>query len=473
MIFIALIHGPHAVKKQGRELLVILRYDEFFSGLAAQERIPAAVGLQVVLVHDIDPVPVAELVQGALVGIVGGADGVDVVALHGQNIQKQLVPVRHPPAYRAEVVAVHAVEDQAFSVQKENAVLDLNPAEADLLTDDFRDGTRRVQDLKHDLIKVRRCGRPEKRMIKTEGAGAFLRGLGNGGLGGGKLLPVMQQAHAQAAAAAGGGGELQLAGSEVVVQQRKHGEVRDGGLRDHIQENAAEDTGEAIEVLILEPAAGRPFPDPDGQAVFPVAERVGQTEIGGREAVLAVADVHSVQPESKAALHALQRDADLLAAEMLRQAEGADIVGDRVKNLRHLAGLEFFLGIPGILGVHVGRNVIPFHLDMGGDPDAVPAGEVTVRLPEAVRGGRGIAGIAETPDAVQGHAQPALARGELRGVSIGDKVRVGGQAPVGEHGGVFHDGFIVKCFHKSSFKKARPGGGPDFTDSGELISPRR
>ena len=36
------------------------------------------------------------------------------------------------------------------------------------------------------------------------------------------------------------------------------------------------------------------------------------------------------------------------------QAEGADVVGDRVEDLGHLAGLQFFLGVPGILGVHIG-----------------------------------------------------------------------------------------------------------------------
>ena len=98
VVLVALVHGAHAVKEQGCKLLVVLRHDEFGARLAAQKRIPAAVGLHVVLVHDVDPVTVAELVQSALIGIVRGADGVDVVALHGEDIQKQFLPVRYPAA---------------------------------------------------------------------------------------------------------------------------------------------------------------------------------------------------------------------------------------------------------------------------------------------------------------------------------------------------------------------------------------
>ena len=109
--------------------------------------------------------------------------------------------------------------------------------------------------------------------------------------------------------------------------------------------------------------------------------------------------------------------------------------------------LQLFLRVPGILGIHVGWDVVALHLDVSGDPDAVPAGEIVTRLPEAVRRGSGIAGITEAPDPVQRHPEPALARGQLRGIPVGDEIRVSGEASVGKDRGIFHNGFKIKCFH--------------------------
>ena len=129
------------------------------------------------------------------------------------------------------------------------------------------------------------------------------------------------------------------AGFEILGEHRDDGKVRDGGLRQGIEEDAAKDAGEADEVLVLKPGAGGEAEDPHGQDVLAVFECVGERKIRGGEAVLTVADVAAVEPEGKAALHALEGDAHRVVPEALGQGEGGHIVHDGVKVRRHLAGL--------------------------------------------------------------------------------------------------------------------------------------
>ena len=69
-----------------------------------------AVGLHVRLADDVEAVLRAHLQKPGGVGVVAGADGVDVVALHQGQVQKGLLPADGIPGHRVAVVAVDPPE---------------------------------------------------------------------------------------------------------------------------------------------------------------------------------------------------------------------------------------------------------------------------------------------------------------------------------------------------------------------------
>ena len=66
-----------------------------------------------------------------------GAHGVDVIALHGQQIAANIIRRDGPPTLRAEIMAVNALEHNALSVQAHQAIFQFKAAEAHVLPDDL------------------------------------------------------------------------------------------------------------------------------------------------------------------------------------------------------------------------------------------------------------------------------------------------------------------------------------------------
>ena len=131
MVFIPMIAGADAVVHHLLPLCLIVRHHKGHILFPFQIRIPCAVGLQITLRDQIQAVAVAQLIEPLVVGIMGGADRIDVVPFHGHHILQKLL-VRHMPSrYGAEIVAVRALEYNALSVQEHTAVFHLKLAETD------------------------------------------------------------------------------------------------------------------------------------------------------------------------------------------------------------------------------------------------------------------------------------------------------------------------------------------------------
>ena len=116
MILVALVDGLDTVQKQGLKLAVVLRDDALVRVPLIPGQSPGAVSLHVGLVDHIQAVAVAEGVERRIVGVVAGTDGVDVMALHGDDVALKLCMIRHASGAGVEVVAVDALEDDALAV---------------------------------------------------------------------------------------------------------------------------------------------------------------------------------------------------------------------------------------------------------------------------------------------------------------------------------------------------------------------
>mmetsp|Transcript_136620 Transcript_136620/g.237200 ORF Transcript_136620/g.237200 Transcript_136620/m.237200 type:complete len:403 (+) Transcript_136620:1523-2731(+) len=86
----------------------------------------AAVGLQVGLIHHVQAVLVAKLVPQRVGGIVGAADGIEVMLLHDEDVLDHTLPADHVPRVWVMLMPVHPPDRQRDPVDVDDVVLHLH-----------------------------------------------------------------------------------------------------------------------------------------------------------------------------------------------------------------------------------------------------------------------------------------------------------------------------------------------------------
>ena len=93
--------------------------------------------LQIVLRNHIDAIFVTKPVQIRGIRIVRGADGIDVVPLHGQDVLQHLFLRRRSAMITGKLMPVDSVKNQPLSIQTNQAVLDFDSPKSHFLPNDF------------------------------------------------------------------------------------------------------------------------------------------------------------------------------------------------------------------------------------------------------------------------------------------------------------------------------------------------
>ena len=203
-----------------------------------------------------------------------------------------------------------------------------------------------------------------------------------------------------------------------------------------IQEHGAEYAGKPEKILVLNPGGAGALIHLHAKPVVLLPHIGGQVEIRGGKAVLGVADKMSVQPEIKGLLHALEADADLLAAQSRLQVEHPDIAAHGTVLPVDFRGTQFGAAIPGIQGVDILDLPVSLQFHVSGDLNGPEAGAVKVLPPEILRPGCGLWTPGKAPHAVQRLAQGSFALKKLLHGRIADMVGVGVQTAVLKDRGV-------------------------------------
>ena len=118
---------------------------------------PSCVGLHVVFRHQIQAQFITEAVEGRGIRIMTGADSVDIVLLHQNEVPAGDLCRDSPAAVAGKFVPVHAAENDPLPVQAHQPVLQLKSAETDPLADD----------LQKDLLKSRPSNPRRSRSSQT------------------------------------------------------------------------------------------------------------------------------------------------------------------------------------------------------------------------------------------------------------------------------------------------------------------
>ena len=209
------------------------------------------------------------------------------------------------------------------------------------------------------------------------------------------------------------------------------------------EHDAAENSAEAPEILILQPRAGGVMVNLHGDGVRSRMDEFGDVEARGREDVLGVADDLTVDPAEEGGLHALEGQHDPVARFALRELEGAVVAAGGIVLLRHFGIGERLVAVPGIEHVGIPRNVIALKLKMSGNLNLRPAGMVAVVPPEALGKAAEILGIEEFPRAVEECMERGTLQLRVGGAAIKTVIRAGIQPACGKYGRILQDIQVV------------------------------
>ena len=189
MVLVSLIAGIDAVQQKLAPPLIIPG-DNAGSRQSRFSGRPAGVGLHVVFRDQIQAQFITEAVEGRGIRIMTGADSVDIVLLHQNEIPAGDLCRDSPAAVAGKFVPVHAAENDPLPVQAHQPVLHLKSAETDPLADDLQKdllksrpvtgipaGSRSLTDqTQGQVIKLRVLGAPQGRFFNL-----FNKGKGEPG----------------------------------------------------------------------------------------------------------------------------------------------------------------------------------------------------------------------------------------------------------------------------------------------------
>ena len=96
-----------------------------------------SVTLLISLCSHVDTIFVAKVVPNGIIGIVTGADSVDIEALHNLNILNHALAAHHIATIRVQFVTVSTFYQYGLSIYQQLSVLNLNFAESYFLGDNF------------------------------------------------------------------------------------------------------------------------------------------------------------------------------------------------------------------------------------------------------------------------------------------------------------------------------------------------
>ncbi len=321
MVLVPLDHPGRAVQ-QGRGPAVVV------DGVVAPVLLGEAVGLQIALVDDPQAQLVAEIQEGGVRRVVGGADRVEVVPLHQQHVLAHGRQVQRAAVLRVPLVPVDALEEERRAVDLDQAVFEHDRAEADPERDPLALGGQ------HPVVQPGRLGGPRLHRHRRR-------------LPGREVETQLRHGHP----ALGRRVHPQRARAPDMVVGGVHEEVADGARRAVQQGDVAEDAGQPPLVLVLQVRARGPLVDPDGQHIAARLQQVPDRELVRQPGALELAQLGAVQPDPGAGLHAVEADRRVpVRGPVLGEVEAAQVVAGGVvrRDVRrvHREGVEV-VGVDG------------------------------------------------------------------------------------------------------------------------------
>ena len=252
-----------------------------------------AVGFQIRFVHDVNAPQIAQKIELGTIGIVGGADGVDIQFLHQAEILFHILQTNGGRRFRMEFVAVDALQLHGNTVDFEHLAIDGHLAEADLFHNLLAAGRQRHR------VQFGILGRPRGDRID------YNRRAFPGADGDLLCLYLAKNVH----------GALIADGQNAVfpIDFGFQCIVRDVLVRPGKEIHIPEDAGKAELILALQIGGHAPFEDKDVQRVLSIHHQIGDIKLRGGVGNLGIPLLYAVDIEIEGRIHALKIQIILLA----------------------------------------------------------------------------------------------------------------------------------------------------------------
>ena len=358
--------------------------------LTVQSR--SAVALVVSFVDDHEAVLVAELVEHGSVGIVAGADGIEVVLLDHVQVPLHVLDADDGAGDGIGVVTVDTAELDGAAVEEHHVVFDVDLPETDAVGDYL------VGSLQNHGVQVGLLGIPEDGILDGQdclmGVGAaVLKGLYCCGRY--RLVSSVQDLDL-------GCGHIAIVGEAdpdscfLLIQEGGGEVVADAVLRAAQDVHIAEDTGGAELILVFQVAAVAPLQDHNCQGVLAFLDVLGDVELRGGVGNFAVAQVLAVQPDVEAGVDTFEVQVSLGCVRVHGILEVSQVctAGVFVGNIRRVCR-------EGVTDVGVLVLVVAVVLPDAGNRDGIPVGSIVALLVEQVFEVVNTLTVLELPVAVQ------------------------------------------------------------------------
>ena len=418
--------------------------------------LPGTVGLQIGFIHHVDTLAVAHKIPFAAVGIMAGADSVDVVALKNIHGSFHIRNSNAAAGGSVPFMPVHTVDDETFAVEGHDLVHHFKATEADVIGDisAVLHGQQYMVQFGSTVIPQTDVG--EYQFLGEQKSIPFSQSqitcpdfavciVGDLAVNSGNSLTADSQTDSHPSC------------RQILVQRSIQPQVVHRNWHLCIQVHTAENTTEPEEVLVFQPGGTALLVYFHAEPVAGFLDIRSQIKVRGGKGVLTVTHKLTVEPHEECLFHTLEGNADPLVSECGIQIKFRHIAAHGIIRPVDVGRAQEGMAIPGIELVDILDLVIPLGFHMTGNMDGSKTGQVITVFPEVGRTqGRRFAPT-EFPLTVQTLPKRGAVIVQFLRRSITDMVGMGIQPVDPEYGGVFqpfqirdHSGILLKLGVDSS-----------------------
>ena len=283
-----------------------------------------AVRLDVCLGCDIQSVLVAQVVPTRVVGIMAGADGIDVETLHYLYVLNHAFHAHNIASVGVKFVSVNSFYQHWLAIDQQLTTLNLDVAETNHLFHHIQSLAAALQS-DEQRVQIGSLRRP--RLSTFHRQRSFSRRSVHAVCGGNLPSVSVEKLHVERRTLGRCGGYVvgQATSGVAFGQVLRYLHVRKMAHRTCVEVNFACNTGETPEVLVLQIGAVAPSHHLHGNLIATRLEVFGYVKLGCHLAVFAVTNVFAVDPKHEVARCGAYMETDFIAFPTLRKVETAAI----------------------------------------------------------------------------------------------------------------------------------------------------
>ena len=346
--------------------------------------------LLVRLVHHVDAVAVTQFVKIGTVGVVAGAQEIDVRLLHQPHVQF-ISRIVHPSASaRMMVVAVHTTQFHTLPVNLQHFAHNLHFLHAQMIVEMFCHTPLSIRQFHTEGVEVRLFCRPQLRLFHVKGQ-PHLRGVASRKALGStcQFLPIHLQhslhiLHPFLSAVAKADVGTHLSTLVVIGRNGSHPIVGNVNQWAHPQLHLTEDAAESPHVLAFQITAVTPAIHLHSKSVLAFAQMAGHIKFGWRHGVLAISHLLAIHPYIECGMYTAKMKDEVLGKHLFRYLNGCHI---RTHGIAVVIGIPIFcrltgdvraVAVKGVAHVDVDGFAVTLHLPVAWHGDVIPCTHVEV-----------------------------------------------------------------------------------------------